>query len=128
MTGPGRIPGQYNLIVKGEYDQFDLQLPVPEFTTRLENDDVPDRVTVVGLGDAFADGDEIEQLQAAMQQRMTDLEYQSPKIQFVVAETFHRRGNSFDLRHNGELYELQDVFGPQLRREEPNWLVAPLTF
>ncbi|MFC7070612.1 hypothetical protein ACFQL9_13240 [Halobaculum lipolyticum] len=127
MVGPGRIPGQYNLIVEGAYDQFDLQLPVPEFTKRLEKDDVPDTVSVVGLGEAFVDGDMVDQLKAAMSDRVTDLEYQSPTIQFVVKESFHRRGKSFDLRFEDELYDLQRLFGPRVTREGTDWLAAPFT-
>jgi len=126
MAGPGRIPGRYNLITEGAYDAFDHQMPVDEFITRLTNDDVPDEVSVVGLGDAFDDGDLADELAREMDRRANDLEYQSPTVQFVVEGSFHRRGKSYDLRYNDELYTLQDVFGPQLdRREQGEWLVAP---
>lgn len=126
MAGPGQIPGRYNLIIDGEHDPFDHRMPVEEFVTRLEEDDVPDEVTVSGLDEAFEEGDKIEELAREMDRRANDLEYQSPTVQFVVEGSFHRRGKTFDLQYDDELYPLQDVFGPQLERKgEGDWLVAP---
>jgi len=126
MAGPGQIPGRYNLIIKGEHDLFDHQMPVEEFVKRLEEDEVPEEVTVSGLDEAFEEGDKIEELAQEMDRRANDLEYQSPTVQFVVEGSFHRRGKTYDLRYGDELYPLQDVFGPQLeRKEEGSWLVAP---
>jgi len=126
MAGPGQIPGRYNIVIEGKYDTFDHQIPVEEFIECLEDDDVPDKVSVVGLSDAFADGDQAIELARAMDRRANDLEYQSPTVQFVVEGSFHRRGKTYDLRYNDELYPLQEVFGPQLdRKEEGDWLVAP---
>jgi hypothetical protein len=126
MAGPGQIPGQYNIVVEGEYDSFDHQIPVEEFIQRLEEDDVPDVVSVVGLGEALHDGDLADELSGEMERRAVDLEYQSPTVQFVVEGPFHRSGTSYDLRYDGELHPLQQVFGPQLeRKEEGDWLVAP---
>lgn len=84
MAGPGQIPGRYNLIIKGEYEVFDHQMPVKEFVQHLKDDDVPDEVSVVGLGKAFTDGDLADKLARAMDRRANDLEYQSPTVQFVV--------------------------------------------
>jgi hypothetical protein len=126
MAGPGQIPGRYNIVIEGKYDTFDHQIPVEEFIECLEDDDVPDEVSVVGLGEAFEDDDQATDLARAMDRRANDLEYQSPTVQFVVEGSFHRRGKTYDLRHNDELYSLQEVFGPQLdRKEEGDWLVAP---
>ncbi|WP_440991572.1 hypothetical protein [Haloarchaeobius baliensis] len=126
MAGPGQIPGRYNLVVEGNFETFDHQIPVEEFIVDLKEDDVPDKASVVGLGEAFEDGDLAAELATAMDQRANDLEYQSPTIQFVVEGSFHRRGKTFDLRQNDELYPLQEVFGPQLeRKEETGWLIAP---
>ncbi|AUX08310.1 hypothetical protein AArcSl_0660 [Halalkaliarchaeum desulfuricum] len=126
MAAPGRIPGQYNVVVKDAYDTFDHQIPVAEFVERLRNDEVPDEVAVVGLEEAFVDGDLAEELASEMDRRANDLEYQSPTVQFVVDGSFHRRGKTYDLRYDDELYSLQDVFGPQIeRREEGEWLTAP---
>lgn len=125
MVGPGQIPGRYNIVVEGEYETFDHQIPVKDFIEALEEDDVPDEVSVVGLGNAFKDGDRAETLASAMDRRANDLEYQTPTVQFVVKGSFHRRGKTFDLRYNDELYPLQDVFGSQIeRKEEGDWLVA----
>ena len=126
MAGPGQIPGRYNLIIRDEYDAFDLQMPVEEFLQRLKNDDVPNEVSVVGLADAFRNGDLATDLAQEMDRRANDLEYQSPTVQFVVDGSFHRSGKTYDLRDGDELYSLQEVFGPQLeRKEEGDWLVSP---
>jgi len=127
MAGPGRIPGRYNLVIDGHYDTFDHQIPVEEFIDRLERDDVPDQVSVVGLGDAFEDGDRADELAHAIDQRADDLEYQNPTIQFVVTGTFHRNGKTYDLRYNDQLHSLRGVFGPQFERKgDGDWLVVPL--
>jgi len=126
MAGPGQIPGRYNIVVEGEYDVFDHQMPVEEFVKRLDDDDVPDTVSVVGLGDAFTNSNVAAELARAMDRRANDLEYQSPTIQFVVKGSFHRNGKTYDLRYNDAIHSLQQVFGPQLERKgEGDWLVAP---
>ena len=126
MAGPGQIPGQYNLVIKGAYETFEHQIPVKEFLQRLKEDDVPERVSVVGLADALRDDDLANELAREMDRRANDLEYQSPTIQFVLEGSFHRSGKTYDLRYDDELYSLQQVFGPQLeRKEDGKWLVAP---
>lgn len=126
MAGPGQIPGVYNIVIEGDYDTFDHQVPVSEFIRQLENDDVGNKVSVVGLGEAFEDGELAAELAHEMDRRANDLEYQSPTVQFVVEGTFHRRGKVYDLRYEDELYPLQEVFGPQIdRKGDGNWLVAP---
>lgn len=128
MAGPGQIPGRYNIVVKGEYDTFDHQVPVSGFIEQLQDDNVPDEVCVVGLGKAFSDGELAEVLAREMDNRANDLEnrHPLPTIQFAVEGTFHRRRKTFDLRIGDQLYPLQEVFGSQIEREgESNWLVAP---
>jgi len=126
MAGPGRIPGRYNIVVEGEYETFDHQIPIKDFIQRLKNDAIPDEVSVVGLGDAYEDGDLADELAYEMDQRANDLEYQSPTVQFVVSGSFHRQGKVYDLRYNDELYPLRDVFGSQIKRQEQgDWLVSP---
>ena len=126
MAAPGQIPGQYNLVIEGAYETFKHQIPVQEFLQRLTEDDVPEKVSVVGLADALSDGDLANELAREMDQRANDLEYQSPTIQFVVEGSFHRSGKAYDLRYDDELYSLQQVFGPQLeRKEDGEWLLAP---
>ena len=126
MAGPGRIPGRYNIVVNGEYETFDNQMPVEDFLQCLKDDDVPERTTVVGLEEAYEDGDMIDELAREMDRRGNDLEYQSPTIQFVVEGSFHRSGKTYDLRYEGKLHALQQVFGPQLdRKDAGDWLVAP---
>jgi hypothetical protein len=126
MAGPGQIPGQYNLVIEGAYETFEHQIPVQEFLQRLKEDDVPEKVSVVGLADTLADDDLATELAREMDRRANDLEYQSPTIQFVVEGSFHRSGKTYDLRYDDELHSLQQVFGPQLeRKEDGEWLVAP---
>ena len=126
MAGPGQIPGRYNLIIEGGYETFEHQIPVKEFLHRLKEDDVPQKVSVVGLTDALDDADLASELAHEMDRRANDLEYQSPTIQFVVEGSFHRSGKTYDLRYDDELYSLQTVFGPQLERKEGgDWLIAP---
>jgi hypothetical protein len=126
MAGPGQIPGRYNLVIEGAYETFEHQIPVEEFVQRLQEDDVPDSVSVVGLADALADEDLANELAHEMDRRANDLEYQSPTVQFVVEGSFHRSGKTYDLRYEDELHSLQQVFGPQLKRKEDGkWLVVP---
>jgi len=126
MAGPGQIPGRYNLVIEGGYETFEHQIPVKEFLQRLKEDDVPQKVSVVGLADALSDDGVANELAREMDKRANDLEYQSPTIQFVVKGSFHRSGKAYDLRYDDELYSLQQVFGPQLeRKEEGAWLIAP---
>lgn len=126
MAGPGQIPGRYNIIVAGEYETFDHQMPIDEFLQRLKNDDVPDEVSVVGLEKMLDDEEFINELAREMDQRADDLEYQSPTIQIVVEGSFHRREKTYDLRYDENLYSLQEIFGPQLeRREQGDWITSP---
>lgn len=126
MAGPGQIPGRYNLVIEGAYETFEHQIPVGEFVQRLQEDNIPDRVSVVGLTEALADDDLANELAREMDRRANDLEYQSPTVQFVFEGSFHRSGKTYDLRYDRELYSLQQVFGPQLeRKEDGQWLVAP---
>ena len=105
---------------------FDHQMPIDEFFQRLKNDDVPDEVSVVGTEEILDDEELVNDLAREMDQRADDLEYQGPTIQFVVEGSFHRRGKTYDLRYDGELYPLQDIFGPQLeRREQGDWITSP---
>lgn len=126
MAGPGQIPGRYNLVIEGAYETFEHQIPVDEFIQYLANDNVPDKVSVVGLTEALEDSERANELAREMDRRANDLEYQSPTVQFVVQGSFHRSGKTYDLRYEGDLYSLQEVFGPQLeRKEDGKWLVAP---
>lgn len=126
MAGPGQIPGRYNLVIEDAYDTFEHQIPVKEFLQLLKQGNVPEKVSVVGLSDVLSDDDLTNELAREMDQRANDLEYQSPTIQFVVEGSFHRSGKTYDLRYNGELHPLQQVFGSQLeRKEDGEWLVSP---
>lgn len=39
-------------------------------------------------------------------------------VQFVVDGSFHRRGKTYNLRHDDEFSPLQEVFGPPLDRKD----------
>lgn len=126
MAGPGQIPGRYNLVIEGAHETFDHRMPIEEFIERLQKDDVPDEVSVIGLEDALSDNELRTKLKRAMDRQANDLEYQNPTVQFVVEGSFHRQGKTYDLRYDDQLHSLQDVFGPQLeRREDGKWLVTP---
>ena len=125
MTGPGHIPGQYNIIVAGEYENFEHQMPIKEFLQRLKNDDVPDEVSVVGLEKVFEDEEFITELAREMDQRADDLEYQSPTIQFVVEGNLQGAGDSFEVEIDDEFYSLRPIFGRQIKKRDSGWLVAP---
>lgn len=123
----GAIPGRYNIVVEGEYDTFERQVPVEDFIGMLREEEIPREVSVVGLGNAFKDGDLVEELSMEMDRSGDDLENTRPRptIQFVVGNDPHRHEDSYDLRYGDELYPLRRIFGPQLDREEEGWLVAP---
>jgi len=126
MAGPGQIPGRYNLVIEGTHDTFDHRMPIEEFIERLQKDDIPDEVSVIGLEDALSDNELRTELKSAMDRRANDLEYQNPTVQFVVEGSFHRQGKTYDLRYDDQLHSLQDVFGPQIeRKEDGGWLVTP---
>ena len=126
MAAPGQIPGRYNLVIKGTYDTFDHRMPVKEFINRLQKDDVPGEVSVIGLEDALSDNELRAELKSAMDRRANDLEYQNPTVQVVVEGSVHRQGKTYDLRYDDQLHSLQDVFGAQIEREgDGDWLVTP---
>ena len=126
MAGPGQIPGRYNLAIEGAHETFDHRMPIEEFIERLQKDDVPDELSVIGLEDALSDNELRTKLKSVMDRRANDLEYQNPTVQFVVEGSFHRQGKTYDLRYDDQLHSLQDVFGPQIeRKEDGGWLVTP---
>jgi len=126
MAGPGQIPGRYNLVIEGAHETFDHRMPIEEFIERLQKDDVPDELSVIGLEDALSDNELRTKLKSVMDRRANDLEYQNPTVQFVVEGSFHRQGKTYDLRYDDQLHSLQDVFGPQIeRKEDGGWLVTP---
>jgi hypothetical protein len=127
MVEHGKLPGEYNIVVRGEYDLFDHQVPIDEFEEMLREKDVPDEVCVVGLDDVFGDDEAVNELSALMDRSADTLENRSPlpTIQFVVEGSFQRRQRDFELQTGGELYRLSRVFGPQTERRSGGWLTAP---
>ncbi len=127
MVEHGKLSGEYNIVVKGEYDLFDHQVPVEEFEEMLRENDVPDELCVVGLDDVFGDNDAVNELSAVMDRRANDLENRDPlpTIQFAVEGSFQRRQRDFELQAGNDLHRLSRVFGPQIDRRSSGWLTAP---
>lgn len=127
MAGPGQIPGRYNIVSADEYETIDHQVPVEDFLDQLRNHEVPESICVVGLDDAFADDDFIDELADAMADRANDLEnrHPLPTIQFAIDGALHRRKKTYDLRYDGEFHSLQRLFGSQIDREGEDWVTAP---
>lgn len=127
MTEPGKLPGEYNVVVADEYDIFDHRVPVEEFEEMLRENDVPDEVCVVGLEDVFGDEAAVRELSKLMDRHANALENRRslPTIQFAVDGPFQRRQHDFELQIGGDLYRLSRVFGPQFERRSGGWLTAP---
>lgn len=127
MVEHGKLPGEYNIVVKGEYDLFDHQVPVEEFEEMLRENDVPDELCVVGIGDVFEDDDAVNELSALMDRCGNALEnrHPLPTIQFAVDGSFQRRQRDFELQTEGDLHRLSRIFGPQIDRRSSGWLTAP---
>jgi hypothetical protein len=127
MPDPGQLPGEYNIVVKSEYDLFDHRVPIEEFKEILQADDVPDELCVVGLGEVFEDEDEIRELSKLMDRQANSLETRQslPTIQFAVEGSFQRRQRDFELQMGGNLYRLSRIFGPQIQRRGSGWLTSP---
>jgi hypothetical protein len=127
MVEHGKLPGEYNIVVKEEYDLFDHQVPIEEFEEMLRENDVPDQVCVVGLDTVFEDDDATNKLSALMDRSANTLENRSslPTIQFAVEGSFQRRQRDFELQTDDDLYRLSRIFGPQIDRRSGGWLTAP---
>ena len=127
MPEPGKLSGEYNIVVRGECDLFDHQVPVEEFERMLRDNDVPGTVCVVNLGDALKNDEAAAELSKLMDRQANTFETRSslPTIQFVVEDSFQRRHRDFELQVDGSLYRLSRVFGPQIKRRNSGWLTAP---
>lgn len=127
MPKPGQLPGVYNLVLADEFELFDHRVPVEEYMRMLREDDVPDEVCVVRLGDVFGNEESVNELSRLMDRRADDLETRSPlpTIQFAIDGSFQRRQRDFELNAGDELYRLSRVFGPQIERRKHGWLTTP---
>lgn len=126
MADAGRLPGRYNLIIADAYEHFARQMPIGEFGERLAAGALPDKLSVVGLEKRLSETGYTHELARTMDENADDLEFQSPTIQVVLKGSFHRRGRTFDLRYDAELYPLERLFGPQLKRQtKADWITAP---
>ncbi|GAB3686537.1 hypothetical protein GCM10028857_18740 [Salinarchaeum chitinilyticum] len=127
MVEKGKLPGKYNIVLEDAIDLFDHRVPVEEFEERLEENDIPDELCVVGLSDVFGDDEAVSDLRSSMDRRANSLENRSnlPTIQFAVEGSFQRRQRDYELQVGDELYRLSRIFGPQIDRESSDWLTAP---
>jgi hypothetical protein len=128
MSDLDAIAGMYNVVVRGERATADYQVPIDEFLRRLERRDLPEELCVVGLeGVLSGDADCRERLVSTMRREIDYLNAQRPlpTIQFAVASPLQSVGTSFDMEVDGEFYSLRPVFGRQMKRREPGWLVTP---
>jgi hypothetical protein len=125
MASEGAIPGRYNIVLSDEYETFDRQVPVEEFIEMLRDDEVPDKLCVVGLEDAFGDGT-AEELATEIRDKKDQLENQHPlpTVQFEIEGSLQRVGKGYDLRYGDEILDLNEVFGSPLDREGDGWVVA----
>ena len=121
---PGQAPNQCNIVIKGNFDSFDHQLPVLEFVDRLREDKIPNNVTVLDLEEAFLAGTDSE-VRRVLDDRANELANDRPTLQFAVEGSFQRVPNGFELKYENELYRLDRVFGARLQKEENDWLVVP---
>jgi len=127
MVDPGKLPGEYNIVVRDDYDLFEHQVPVEEFKERLQENDLPDEITVSGLDGVFGDEDAVKDLSKLMDQKANSLENRNPlpTIQFAVDGSFQRLKSDFEVQVGDELYRLSQIFGPQIKRRREGWLTAP---
>jgi hypothetical protein len=127
MSEIDALAGMYNIIVTGERNTADYQVPVEEFVTKLENRDLPDEICVIGIETVLTENETLRnRLVSTMRQEMDYLNSQRPlpAIQFVVSEV-QGAGDSFDIEVDGEYRSLQPIFGRQMKQREPGWLVVP---
>jgi hypothetical protein len=127
MVEYGKLPGEYNIVVRDQYDLFDHQVPIKEFEELLQESEVPDEVCVVGLDDLFEDDEAVNDLSGLMDYCANTLENRNslPTIQFAVEGSFQRRQRDFELQTGSDLHRLSRVFGPQIERRRSGWLTAP---
>lgn len=127
MPDPGQLPGEYNIVIKGEYDLFDHRVPVEEFEEMLQENDVPDEVCVVGLESVFEDDEGVSELSRVMNRSANNLEtrHPLPTIQFAIEGSFQRRQRDFELQTENDLYRLSRIFGQQINRQSSGWLTVP---
>lgn len=128
MSEIDAVAGMYNIVDRNRRETADYQVPVEEFVTKLDDRNLPDEICVVGL-EAVLNGDEEirESLISTMRREMDYLNGQRPlpTVQFAVDGTFQSVGGSFDVEIEGEYYSLRPIFGRQIKRREPGWLVTP---
>jgi len=130
MTRIDGIAGMYNLLIEKEFEIADHRIPIEAFIEMLEDQDLPDEIAVSGLDEALLNDNEdlIRELTVAMREQRDWLDSRNPLpvIQFVVEGNFQNAGDSFELLVDGQLYALKPIFGRNIDRREPGWLITSL--
>lgn len=127
MSDIDAVAGMYNIVDRRRRETADYQVPIEEFVTKLGSRSLPSEICVVGLADVLSENEELrDSLISTMRQGMDYLNSQRPlpTIQFAVDGEFQSVGDSFDVEIDGEFFALQPVFGRQIKRREPGWLVT----
>lgn len=127
MSDIDAVAGMYNIVDRGRRETADYQVPVEEFITKLESHDLPQEICVVGLDNVLSGDEKLrESLVDTMRLEMDYLNGQRPlpTVQFVVDGEFQSVGDSFDVEIYGKFYPLEPVFGRQIKRRGPGWVVT----
>lgn len=127
MSDIDAVAGMYNIVDRRRRETADYQVPVEEFITMLKSHDLPQEICVVGLEEVLGGDEKLrESLIDRMRQEMDYLNGQRPlpTVQFAVEGEFQSVGDSFDVEIKGEFFALEPVFGRQMKRREPGWLVT----
>ena len=117
----------YNILSGEDFAIAEYRVPLATFVEMLEDRDIPDEIAVSGLGQALEDDDtQLEAMKHAMraQRDWLDSRPTLPVIQFIVSGDLQETGNGYELYRAGEYYPLQPLFGRNISRREPGWLVT----
>lgn len=128
MSDTDAVAGMYNIVVSDDRECADHRVPIDEFLTKLDDSDLPDELCVVGIEAVLTEDDSLrDELVSAMRREMDYLNSRRPlpAIQFVVEGDVQGAGDSFDVKIDGDFHSLEPIFGRQIKRREPGWLVAP---
>ncbi len=128
MSGIDGIAGMYNLLIEDEFEIADHKVPIDLFIEMLEDRDLPDEIAVSGVDDALCNGNEtvINELTVAMREGRDYLDSSDPLpvIQFVFDGEFQSTGESYELLADGQFHSLSSIYGRNIRRQDPGWLVT----
>lgn len=129
MTEINGIAGMYNLLIEEDFEIADHRIPIESFIDMVEAQDIPDEIAVSGLDELLLEEDDetlVNDLKVVMREHRDWLDSRDPLpvIQFVFDGEFQSTGDSFELLVDGQLYALSPIFGRNIRRQEPGWLLT----